>query len=185
MSENYQGGYHRWQIRLHWLTLILLVIVYATIELRTMAARGSLPGRILTGTHMSCGVLILTVMVIRLALRCVFKSPQITPRLHWLNKVVSWLGQCALYLLFIGLPVMGITSRYLHGIPWQLFGIPMPQSPHPDVMLSREIIRWHEIIALSGYWLIGLHAMAALAHQFLREDNALQNMLPRRWRRIK
>lgn len=50
-------------------------------------------------------------------------------------------------------------------------------------MLSREIIRWHEIIALSGYWLIGLHAMAALAHQFLREDNALQNMLPRRWRK--
>ena len=185
MSGNYQGGYHRWQIRLHWLTLILLVIVYATIELRTMSVRGSLSGRILAGTHMSCGVLILAVMVTRLALRFVFKSPQITPRLSRFHTLVSWLGQAVLYLLFIGLPVMGLTSRYLHGTPWQLFGIPMPSSAHPAPGLSREIISWHQILALSGYWLIALHAMAALAHHFLREDNALQNMLPRRWRKTR
>ena len=127
MADIYQGGYHRWQIRLHWLTLILLVIVYATIELRTMATRGSLEGRILTGTHMSCGVLILTAMVVRLALRFVFKSPQITPRLHWLNKLVSWLGQCALYVRCISQKRMGISSRDLNGMTEQVFGIPMRQ----------------------------------------------------------
>jgi len=29
-----------------------------------------------------------------------------------------------------------------------------------------------------GYWLIGLHAAAALYHHYIRRDNALTRMLP-------
>jgi cytochrome b561 len=40
------------------------------------------------------------------------------------------------------------------------------------------IIGWHKTLAAFGYWLIGLHAAAALFHHYLVKDNALVRMLP-------
>jgi cytochrome b561 len=38
----------------------------------------------------------------------------------------------------------------------------------------------HETIGTIGYFLIGLHAAAALAHHYLWRDNTLLRMLPAR-----
>ena len=37
----------------------------------------------------------------------------------------------------------------------------------------------HEAVGQAGYWLIGLHAVAALGHHYVRRDGTLQRMLPR------
>jgi len=47
---------------------------------------------------------------------------------------------------------------------------------NPD--LAKQVKYWHETIAVLGYWLIGLHALAALFHHYISRDNTLVRMLP-------
>lgn len=49
----------RAQIALHWLTFLLVVTAYATIELRGFAQRGSWQGYAMIITHFSAGATIL------------------------------------------------------------------------------------------------------------------------------
>ncbi|BEM66253.1 hypothetical protein SME24J_02520 [Serratia marcescens] len=58
-----------WQIRLHWLVAILLVITCVTIELRGFAEPGSAPWYALVVTHFSSGVTVFALMLARLLLR--------------------------------------------------------------------------------------------------------------------
>ncbi len=67
------------QIALHWLTVLLLIIVYATMELRGYVERGSWQRFVMTVTHFSAGATILVVMLSRLLLKIRHRSPAITP----------------------------------------------------------------------------------------------------------
>ncbi len=176
----FTSKYQYWQIRLHWLTLLLLIIVYSTIELRGLATRGSWQGKTLIVTHFSCGVLVFAVMCARLLLRFRYPAPPVTPPLKQWQHLLSSLAHKLLYLLFLLLPVLGVCSRYVRGQQWLMFGIPMPVTAHPDFTLSRQIINWHETLANAGYWLIGIHALAALVHHFLLRDDTLIRMMPSR-----
>lgn len=176
----FTSKYQYWQIRLHWLTLLLLIIVYSTIELRGLATRGSWQGKTLIVTHFSCGVLVFAVMCARLLLRFRYPAPPVTPPLKQWQHQLSSLAHKLLYLLFLLLPVLGVCSRYVRGQQWLVFGIPMPVTAHPDFTLSRQIINWHETLANAGYWLIGIHALAALVHHFLLRDDTLIRMMPSR-----
>lgn len=172
--------YHHWQIRLHWLTLLLLIVVYSTIELRGFATRGSWQGKTMIVTHFSCGILVFAVMCIRLWLRYRYPAPPVTPPLKLWQQLISSLAHKLLYLLFLVLPILGVSSRYVRGQQWLVFGLPMPVSSNPDFTLSRQLIHWHENLANFGYWLIGLHALAAIAHHFLYHDDTLKRMMPAR-----
>lgn len=48
----------------------------------------------------------------------------------------------------------------------------------PDKALGRNLQDIHEIIGNIGYFLIGLHAAAALAHHYILRDSTLIRMLP-------
>jgi cytochrome b561 len=50
----------------------------------------------------------------------------------------------------------------------------------PDEALAERMEALHELGGTLGYFLIGLHAAAALAHHYLLRDNALARMLPGR-----
>ena len=49
-----------------------------------------------------------------------------------------------------------------------------------DEHLAHDIEELHETVGEVGYWLIGLHAAAALFHHYLLRDNTLVRMLPSR-----
>ncbi|MCV9878635.1 cytochrome b561 [Brenneria izbisi] len=166
------------QIALHWLVFLLLVVTYATIELRGFAERGSLLRTVMIVTHFSCGVLVLVLMLARLFLRARHTSPTITPTPPRWQSALATLTHIVIYLLFIVLPVLGVASRYYRGRDWMLFGIDMPTSAVPNLELARTLIDWHEILAPLGYWLIGLHTVAALFHHYVMKDNTLLRMMP-------
>ena len=54
----------------------------------------------------------------------------------------------------------------------------------PDKLGTIPDAFWWAIVTIGtiGYWLIGLHAVAALFHHYLMRDNTLLRMLPRRGR---
>jgi cytochrome b561 len=47
-----------------------------------------------------------------------------------------------------------------------------------DDALAHSLEGIHEIIGVIGYYLIGLHASAALFHHYLMRDDTLLRMLP-------
>jgi cytochrome b561 len=61
-----------------------------------------------------------------------------------------------------------------------LFGLQLPALIGQDKALSRTLKDIHETIGTVGYFLIGLHAAAALVHHYLLRDNTLLRMLPAR-----
>jgi len=176
MSVKYAGP----QIAFHWLTVVLLTVAYATIELRGFAQRGSWQGFAMIITHFSAGFCVLLVMLARIFLRFRHRSPAIKPPIAGWQKGLSHLVHAALYALFIVLPILGLTSRYLSGRQWWLFGAQMPVSATPDPELARTLIQLHETLAPLGYWLIGLHALAALFHHYFIKDDTLLRMMPAR-----
>jgi cytochrome b561 len=173
-----QNSYMPMQIRLHWLVAILLVVTCTTIELRGLAVPGTPVWYVLVVTHFSCGVTVFVLMIARLFLRWRHTSPAIEPKPAKWQTGVAHLVHSLIYLLLLTLPILGVYSRYLGGKEWFLFGLPMPFAEITDRPQARTIIGWHKTLAAFGYWLIGLHAAAALFHHYIVKDNALVRMLP-------
>ncbi|QKJ87197.1 superoxide oxidase [Paramixta manurensis] len=166
------------QITLHWLVFILVVIAYAMIELRGFAGRGTPLRAIMIATHFSCGFTILLLMLARLFLRHRHPSPAIEPPPPLWQVALAKIMHALIYLLFIGLPILGLISRYYDGQHWVLFGLSMPVADPSDEDFAYEVIDWHKTLAPLGYWLIGLHAAAALFHHYVIKDSTLLRMMP-------
>lgn len=168
------------QILFHWLTFLLIVIAYCTMEFRDSVTRGPWQSFAMLIGHFSAGSCVLVLMLSRVMLRFRHRSPPVLPKPpHWQTSLAH-LTHLAIYLLFIVLPVLGILSRFYMGHSWWIFGIPMPVSSNPDPDFADSIIDWHETLAPYGYWLIGLHTVAALAHHYVFKDNTLLRIMPSR-----
>jgi cytochrome b561 len=84
----------------------------------------------------------------------------------------------ALYAFMLAMPIAGwlILSAADKTIPF--FGLELPALVAPDKALSSQIKELHETFGTVGYFLIGLHALAALFHHYVVKDNTLRRMLP-------
>jgi cytochrome b561 len=80
----------------------------------------------------------------------------------------------------IAMPLLGWLALSAKGAPVSLFGLPLPALIGPSKALARNMKQIHETIATAGYFLIGLHAAAALFHHYVVHDNTLVRMLPAR-----
>lgn len=69
---------------------------------------------------------------------------------------------------------------YNRGNPWMAFGLVMPHAAEGNFDLVDTLKQYHILLANIGYWLIGLHALAALAHHYWWKDNTLLRMMPRK-----
>lgn len=71
--------FSRLQITLHWLTLFLIGIAYAAIELRGWAPKGSSVYLFMKDMHYDMGALVWALMFLRLYLKHKYPTPVITP----------------------------------------------------------------------------------------------------------
>lgn len=166
------------QIVLHWLVFILVVCTYASMELKGFVPKGT-PGReYFNIVHYSLGFSVLVLMVVRLLVKAMYVTPAITPPEPNWQRLAANGAHGLIYLMFISLPVLGILSMYYSGEEWLLFGMKMPESVVPDIAMQKQLKGLHELIANTGYYLIGLHAAAALFHHYILRDNALLRMMP-------
>ena len=84
----------------------------------------------------------------------------------------------ALYAFMIGMPLLGWLAVSAKGDPVAFYGLQLPLLIGQDKGLSRSLKEVHEAIGTAGYFLIGLHAAAALLHHYVLRDNTLVRMLP-------
>ena len=165
-------------IGLHWLMLVLLAAVYASIELRELFPKGSDPREALKHWHDMLGLSVLVLVCLRLAVHMIGPVPRIEPEPASWQKLLAKLMHVALYVLMIGMPLAGWLILSAEGKPVPFFGLELPALVGENKDLAKIADEIHETAGVVGYWLIGLHAAAALFHHYVVRDDTLRRMLP-------
>jgi superoxide oxidase len=177
MSATVPQRYARGVRLLHWLTVALMIAVYALVELRGYVPRGSRGG--LMQWHMWLGLAVLLLVLPRLGARLFSRTPPIQPPparlLHWAAQATH----LALYGFLIVQPLLGLVTAQSGE---RLIHVPFADTQLPQLVpVSHDLHEWaedlHEALGRIFYFVIGLHAAAALAHHFVFRDNTLRRML--------
>lgn len=165
-------------IGLHWATLLLLAAVYALIELHGMYPKGSEMRETLKIWHFMLGLTVPCLVLARLLLRQFYPAPAIVPAPPAWQQGLAGAMHVTLYAFLVVMPLLGWLALSAKGRPVPLFGLELPALLPPDKALGKSLEKLHESIGVAGYWLIGLHAAAALFHHYFMRDNTLRLMLP-------
>ncbi|WGZ93923.1 MAG: cytochrome b [Candidatus Thiothrix putei] len=172
--------YKPFPIALHWLTLLLLVAVYACIELREFYPKGSDPRTALKSWHFMLGLTVFGLTGLRLLTRWMNPPPPNHVAIQPWQRLFASVMHLALYALLLAMPLLGwaILSGEGKAVVW--FGLELPALIQPDKELAEWLEDIHGTAGTMGYFLIGLHALAGLYHHYVQRDNTLLRMLPQR-----
>jgi cytochrome b561 len=178
--NNTTDRYGSLSIAMHWLMLALLVGVYACINLADAFPKGSDARADWKTWHYMLGLGVFALVAVRLATR-VFSgpAPAIEPRIARWQQQMALVIHLTLYLFMIAMPLLGWLTLSAKGEAIPFFGLQLPPLIGQDKSLAHSIEDIHETIGTIGYYLIGLHAAAALFHHYVMRDNTLTRMLPR------
>ena len=181
-SEMHQNAprYPTATIALHWAMLLLLAAVYAAINLREYFPKGSDIREGLKAWHFMLGLTVLVLVLGRIVLRLLATTPPITPKPPVWQTLAARGVHLALYALMVAMPLAGWTILSAEGATIPFYGLDLPKLVAPDKPLADWLVEIHQTVGTIGYWLIGLHAAAALAHHYFWKDDTLHRMLP--WR---
>jgi superoxide oxidase len=177
-SNTKNKHYSKLTITIHWLMLLLIVAVYATINLRELYPKGSDPRETLKTLHFMLGLSVLLLIFIRLPSRLVGGTPAIIPELALWQKIAANGVHGFLYLFMIVMPLLGWLTLSAAGKPIPFFGVDLPALITKNKDLAKTLKYIHETIGTIGYYVIGIHAAAALFHHYIKRDNTLIRMLP-------
>ncbi|MCD6027800.1 MAG: cytochrome b561 [Solimicrobium sp.] len=173
---NTRERYGSLSIGLHWLMFLLLVAVYFCAEMRGFFPKGSRVRADFMAWHFSLGVSVFFLAMVRLIARLFTPEPVIVPDILIWQKWLAKLMHYSLYLLMIGMPILGYSGLNAAGKKVHFFGIGLPDLIQTNKALARTIFDVHETIGTIGYFLIGVHALAALFHHYIQGDNTLIRM---------
>jgi cytochrome b561 len=172
--------YGRLSIIIHWVTLAILIAVYACIELREIYPRGSDIREALKTWHYMLGLTVFFLVWVRITARLIGKTPPIVPAAPKWQLMIANTVELALYALMVALPLLGWVMLSAEGEAIPFFGLQLPALVGANEALAERTKEVHETLATAGYFLIGLHAIAALFHHYVQRDNTLRRMtLPR------
>ncbi len=168
--------YDRTTIRLHWATAFLVCWQWGQAHLIDLVTTGGSPGRrAMIGLHVVGGLALVAVLLARLAWRH-RGGTRLDHALGW-EDLAARLGHLALYALLAAVLGVGLWFEWVRGD--NLFGlVRVPAFDPGNRALRRSAGEWHEFLANALLILAGLHALVALAHQYLRRDGVLRRMLP-------
>ena len=168
-------------IALHWFMLLLIVAVYACILLRENYPRGSDIREGLKTWHFMLGLSVLALVALRASLRAfVWKIPATTPEPP---RYLAWLGAAAhlaIYAWLIAMPLAGWTILSAEGDPIPFWGLQLPPLTGVSKDFAKQVEELHELGGTIGYFLLGLHAAAALFHHYVLKDDTMIRILPPR-----
>jgi cytochrome b561 len=164
-------------IALHWVMLLLLIAVYATIELRGMFPKGSDPREAMKAWHFMLGLAVFGLVWLRLAVHTIAGPvPRVQPEPPGWQSALAKLMHVALYLFMIAMPILGWLVLSAEGKPIPFFGVSLPALIAENKQSAKSLQEIHETVGELGYWLIGVHAAAALFHHYIARDNTLRRM---------
>lgn len=163
---------------LHWLIVALLAAQYIIGWTMPGIRRGVQPEG-LVSLHLSLGVLVLLIAVLRLIWRLGHPVPPIRDNVPPWQQAAAKVVHILLYLLLFVLPLTGWMNASSRGWNIDLFGVvTLPQILPTGSPLLRSIGELHTPLSYGLLILVGLHLLAALYHHFWLRDRVLVRMLP-------
>jgi cytochrome b561 len=154
---------------LHWLmaACIFAMLFIGVGMVSTIAPKYLL----LISIHKTLGVILLSLVVFRLALRLYYGAPPLPADLPEPMKLAAKLSHLALYGLMIVMPLLGLGMLWAADYPVVLYGgiqIPslLPQSDGMHTLLWNS----HFYLAFVFFALVLLHVAAGLFHALIRRD---------------
>jgi cytochrome b561 len=164
---------------LHWLVAVCVLSTAPVAIAMTRVSKGPTQD-ILYNFHKSLGVLILTLMTLRLINRLAVGAPIADPGIEPWQKAVSSTVHTSLYVLLFAMPVVGYIANSAFGASTPFFGLfNLPPIIDKDEALATQLFTIHRWVGWLVIILVLTHVGAALYHYFIRRDNVLQRMLPR------
>ncbi len=178
--ERTRENYDRSLVMLHWATALLIVAVFASIELREVFEKGSIPREFLKSLHSMLGLSVFALTLVRIFIALRTPEPAILPAPPAWQAYAGKFMHFVIYAILIALPVLGWMTLSAAGKPVPFFGLTLP----PMIAESKDTAEWlkelHHEIGEIFYWIIGLHVTAALVHHYVVKDNTLRRMMPER-----
>jgi cytochrome b561 len=177
MADNEANDYGALAKGFHWLGALCIVLAWLLGTFIDDLPKAAEPKVIFT--HMSLGLTVLALLVLRLGWRFARPVPSLATRLgpgaEFLAVAMHWL----LLALMVAVPVAGIVLAFARGQALPLFGLAEIASPWPaDKAFARSVKQVHETVANALLVFATLHAAAALFHHFMLKDKVLVRMLP-------
>ena len=171
-------AYSRTAIVIHWLTAAGIALVVA-LGLRMTETGGAERGRVQT-LHMSIGILILLLTVLRLTWHTVH-SPSLSPTLTGWQRRAAVATHTAFYLLLITVPLMGwmfVATSSADSVAPLLGFLPWPGGLAGNRSVAELAEGAHRVLAFGLCALVLLHAAAAIRHHLENADTGLVRILP-------
>jgi cytochrome b561 len=167
--------YSRPAVLFHWLIFLLVALAYLAIEVR--GPRGTDSRVFWSNVHFWSGSLVLVLSVLRLLWRLWAGTPAEIDS-HRLLAFLSRLVHLLLFMFIFVQPLLGILMINTAGRPVMLAGLDLPITLVGADPIARKVFREaHVLIGNAFYWVIGLHALAAIGHHFVLRDNTLRRMI--------
>ena len=170
-------------IWLHW-SIGIAIIVIAAIEILRgeLFPKGSFLREGLKALHDPAGTVVFALVIVRLAWRLTHAAPGMPESMRPWEQLLAKLTHYALYVMMILIPLGGIVFTLARGRPidFGFFQIVYPL----DQTIGRNAVRSlkgvHEFLGQAVLVVAFLHAAAALWHHYIRKDDILARMLPKR-----
>lgn len=167
--------YHPLLVTLHWLIALMIIgmLIGGFFVVGRMPNSDPQKVQLLMG-HMIGGVLILTLILIRLAMRLSTARPAPAETGSPLLNRLGRFNHYAFYAVVIVIALSGIATAKISGASGIVFdhtGAPLPE--HFGIYPT---FRVHAILNLLLAALVILHIVAALWHQFIRGDGLFRRM---------
>ena len=159
---------------LHWLTAILiftmLFIGFVMVSwLGTYAA--------LVGIHMTLGVLILCIVIVRIANRFTHRAPKLPDTVGWAEHKLVVGSELTLYALMLAQPLVGWAMVSATGKPIPVFGgLPLPRIAPFNIDVYSVLRETHSVLAYLLVVVIAAHVSLVLAHSSMLGDGMLRRM---------
>jgi cytochrome b561 len=170
-------NYDNVAIALHWTVALLVIVQFAFAETWDWFAKPTRQS--MESIHVSLGLLLAAVIVVRLAWRLIPGHQMSSIEAGWM-KLASKGVHYLLYGLLIAQAALGFGWRWAQGHAVEffgLFGIPGPYGAL-DKATRHTFHDLHEKVGWAIIILAGLHALAALYHHYVLKDRVLERMLP-------
>jgi cytochrome b561 len=174
-ASDHSDRYTRPAIFFHWAIVLLIALAYLAIEIR--GPKGSDSRVFWSNVHFLAGNLVLAVAVLRLLWRLWAGAPAEIDS----NRVLALLARAAhlaLYLFIFAQPILGILMINTGGHPVSLAWINLDYTLVGADPVARPLIKSaHEWLGNAFYWVIGVHALAAIGHHVVFKDRTLRRMI--------
>jgi cytochrome b561 len=163
---------------IHWIVAVLVATAYGVALVREEMPKGDLR-TFLLAFHMWIGMGVFVLSIARLGWRAAGPAVAPAPGTPTM-RLMARAAHVALHLALLALPLIGLLAAWGKGRPVTFFGLMPIAAPLPiDRGLGERLEDLHQVAGHALMILAGVHAAAAIAHQWVLKDGTLARMLPR------